>query len=181
MLSTLGYTHTAYFLILSQTRSRLEATCKNSDRSVKFSRFCPNCIQRYLRMPKNTNHFSVLLTLAASRLELGFKRKVTIRYESLWLKIVDWWTGLGKRPPGEPEGTWLRNSTLFSNFSKNRQPTLLSYIWKGDPRALWNWRTLLAKHYCLSSKSTMTLLSLIDHTATSKSGWQAMFSSFAIA
>ena len=35
-----------------------------------------------------------------------------------------------------------------------------------------------AKHYCLSPKSAMTLLSLAKDTETNKSVWQAIFPSF---
>ena len=46
-------------------------------------------------------------------------------------------------------------------------------------RPLRNWQTVLAKHYCLSPKSAMILLSLTYDTETNKSVWQAMFANFA--
>ena len=41
-----------------------------------------------------------------------------------------------------------------------------------------NWPTLLAKHYCLSPKSAMKLLSLSNDTETNRRVWQAMFATF---
>ena len=58
------------------------------------------------------------------------------------------------------------------NFKRNIQT---SSVMEPQLRLWRNWPTLLAKHYCLSPKSAMTLLTLSNDTETNKRVWQAMF------